>query len=561
MTRIAASLLLILLLISACAPPVATPTLTPTATPTPVPTVTPTPTPIPPTPTPAPTRVWVDPAVPIAVRDPVAVALAGQYTARATSAEAADLIVGLNLPVTLARWVYAVVAPFPTLADDVEWADIGRFWAGEPGALAEISADGVTPTLFVSPETFGVLFGLLGPFSAKVPIEVADPGELVDRAWAARAHAWAIVPFDELEPRWKVLTVDGASVLDKQLDEEKYPLALTVGAAGAGAETLAAAVLKDGKLLTNRDTDQMTVLLMTGVTALTRNIAYRMEEKGILYPAENIRDLLRGADLTHVSNEVSFTESCPPATWGDKSGRFCSSPRYLELLRDVGVDVIELTGNHIKDYGSRPMTETLELYRQEGWPYFGGGENLEDARKPVLFTLNENKLGFAVCNWWGPPSVWATEDMPGAAPCYEPADMDYMRKVVAESATSVDILIFTFQYLETEEYAPTGQQRVDFRAMVDAGARIVSGSQAHQPQAIEFYKNGFIHYGLGNLFFDQMYSVAVRQQFADRHIIYRGRHISTELLTFMLEDYSQPRLMSATERRDLLKAVFKASGW
>jgi poly-gamma-glutamate synthesis protein (capsule biosynthesis protein) len=125
----------------------------------------------------------------------------------------------------------------------------------------------------------------------------------------------------------------------------------------------------------------------------------------------------------------------------------------------------------------------------------------------------------------------------------------------------VDILIFTFQYLETEEYAPTGQQRVDFRAMVDAGARIVSGSQAHQPQAIEFYKNGFIHYGLGNLFFDQMYSVAVRQQFADRHIIYRGRHISTELLTFMLEDYSQPRLMSATERRDLLKAVFKASGW
>jgi poly-gamma-glutamate synthesis protein (capsule biosynthesis protein) len=505
--------------------------------------------------------VWLDAAVPIAVRDPVAAWLVGRYAARATSAEAADLIVGLGLPVVLARWVYAVVAPFPTLADGVQWADIGRFWAGESGTLTQISEDRVTPTLFVSPETFGVLFGLLGPSSAKAPIEVAEPGELVDKAWAARPRAWAIVPFDELEPRWKVLRVDGASVLDKQLDVEKYPLAVPIGAAGAGAEELAATVLKDGKLLMNRETDKMTVLLMTGVTALTRNLAYRMEEKGLLYPQENIGDLLRDADLTHVSNEVSFTERCPVPVWGSSSFQFCSSPRYLELLRYVGVDVIELTGNHIKDYGSKPFTETLELYRKEGWPYFGGGENLEDARKTVPFTLNENKLGFAGCNWWGPPSVWATDHTPGAAPCYEPADMEYMRKVVGESAASEDILIFTFQYLETEEYTPTSQQRVDFRAMVDAGARIVSGSQSHQPQAIEFYRNGFIHYGLGNLFFDQMYSAAIRQQFADRHIIYKGRHISTELLTFMLEDYSQPRLMTSQERRDLLQAVFKASGW
>jgi len=139
--------------------------------------------------------------------------------------------------------------------------------------------------------------------------------------------------------------------------------------------------------------------------------------------------------------------------------------------------------------------------------------------------------------------------------------MEYMRQVVTDTARSADVVIFTFQYLETEEYTPTDQQRKDFRAMADAGAAIVSGSQSHQPQAIEFYKGSFIHYGLGNLFFDQMYSTAVRQEFADRHILYKGRHISTELLTFMLEDYSQPRLMTAQERRDLLKAVFKASGW
>ncbi len=535
------------------------PTLTPSATL--VPTLTATATPVPPTPTPAPTRVWLDPGVPIAVRDPVAVVVDGQYTVRATSADNADLTVGLNLPVPLARWIYAAVVPFPTLADDVEWTDIGRFWAGEPGSLTAISGDDVSPTLFVSPETLGVLFGLLGPPGGQVPIEVAEPDELVDKAWEARPHAWAIVPFDELQPRWKVLSVDGASVLDKLLDEVQYPLAVLVGAAGTGAEELAAAVLKDGKLLTNREPEQMTVLLMTGVTALTRNTAYRMDEKGVLYPAEKIGAILRDADITHISNEVSFTADCPAPRLNSGTLTFCSAPDYIDLIRDIGVDAIELTGNHLKDYGTQPLSDTLSLFDQESWPYFGGGKNLEDARKPLLLTSNENEVAFAGCNWWGPPSVWATAGSPGAAPCFEPADMDRMRQVVTDTAAAVDVVVFTFQYLETEEYAPTNQQRNDFRAMVDAGAAIVSGSQSHQPQAIEFYKGGFIHYGLGNLFFDQMYSMAVRQEFADRHVIYKGRHISTELLTFMLEDYSQPRLMTEQERRDLLRAVFKASGW
>ncbi|MGB9879350.1 MAG: hypothetical protein ACPLRM_01185, partial [Anaerolineae bacterium] len=61
--------------------------------------------------------------------------------------------------------------------------------------------------------------------------------------------------------------------------------------------------------------------------------------------------------------------------------------------------------------------------------------------------------------------------------------------------------------------------------------------------------------------FDQMWSLGTRQEIVDRHVIYNGRHIATELLTFMLEDYSQPRPMTTEERKELLQAVFKASGW
>jgi poly-gamma-glutamate synthesis protein (capsule biosynthesis protein) len=52
-----------------------------------------------------------------------------------------------------------------------------------------------------------------------------------------------------------------------------------------------------------------------------------------------------------------------------------------------------------------------------------------------------------------------------------------------------------------------------------------------------------------------------RPAFLDRQIIYEGKHISTELITTILEDYAQPRLMTTDERQKFLKVVFDASVW
>jgi poly-gamma-glutamate synthesis protein (capsule biosynthesis protein) len=65
-----------------------------------------------------------------------------------------------------------------------------------------------------------------------------------------------------------------------------------------------------------------------------------------------------------------------------------------------------------------------------------------------------------------------------------------------------------------------------------------------------------ISYGLGNLFFDQMWSYQTRTELAARHTIYQGRVLSTEILTMVLEDYAQPRWTTAEERADLLQSIF-----
>ena len=97
--------------------------------------------------------------------------------------------------------------------------------------------------------------------------------------------------------------------------------------------------------------------------------------------------------------------------------------------------------------------------------------------------------------------------------------------------------------------------------MAEAGAVVVSGSQAHHPMTFELYQGALIHYGLGNFIFDQMYELGTRQEILDRHVFYDGRYLGVEVLTAMLEDYSRPRPMTDAERQDLLRRIFADSGW
>jgi hypothetical protein len=548
------------------------------ATPTPTRTPRPTHPPATLTPSPTPTPAWpVTVFVPEGVPAPVAGALDAALAdhpdlfAPVRDAEAADVQVVLDPPAALragprldatplAEWTYAVVAPFPTLTDEVTWADVASTWSVTPtGSFAG-------RPLLVTADTAATLAVIMGE-PAPGAVEVVPAEEIVQRAWDTRP-AWAIVPFDHLEARWKVLRVDGGSVLDKGLDVSAYPLVVRAGVSGLErgvakldellAEQAPPSVEGSGThvLFTNRDPAKMSIVAMTGVTALARATAMRMDLHGVTYPAQDIRPWLIDADITHISNEVSFAENCPPP--GDYYTMvFCCSPSYIELLEDVDIDVVELTGNHLLDWGLEAMKLSLTIYDTRDIPYFGGGWNLAQAQTPLTLTHGVHTFGFVGCNPAGPRSDWATEDLPGAAPC----DYDLIFAQVRQMREQSIIPIVTLQYWEFYQYEPTPQQQAEFRALAEAGAVIVSGSQAHQPQGFDFHAGAFIHYGLGNLFFDQMWSLETRQEFLDWHVFYDGRHISTEVLTAILEDYARPRPMTPEEREELLAAAFAASGW
>jgi len=436
--------------------------------------------------------------------------------------------------------IYALAAAFPTVTDNISLAALKSAWAG--------SAQG----MLMTESTRAALSALWGEPGAGA-VRVVPTGGLADALWQDRS-AWGIVPFDELTPRLKALSVDGQTPLHKDFDPASYPLSVTFALDGDPGPSF------PDLPLTNRDPGKMTVLAMTGVTALVRATAFKMEQNGVLYPSQDIGSWLRDADVTHISNEVSFAQDCPPPDPNTGSMMFCSDPDYMALLKDVGTDVVELSGNHLLDWGARPFLNTLEIYRQNGLPYFAGGADAAEAEKPLILVDHDNRLAFIGCNPAGPSGDWATETTPGSAYC---GDYQWMKDSLASLRAQGYITIATLQYNEYYQAPPSETQARDFGRLAEAGALIVSGSQAHFPQTFAFDGDSFIHYGLGNLFFDQM-DIPVpgtRREFIDRYVIYDGHVLSVELLTAMLEDWSRPRPMTPEERNSFLQEIFAASGW
>lgn len=447
---------------------------------------------------------------------------------------------------------FAAAGPFNTIFPETTWDAVVESWAGDATTFTVIS---------VLSNTIPALEQVLGAAGATVQAQKTIT-DVLDATWSTEG-ALALVPFDQLTPRLAVYTIDGQTPIENanKFDPDAYPFVATLYAhlqepnrrERQQIEALIAA-LPPG----NRDPAKLTTLTMTGVTAMVRMMANEMEQRGAAWPAEVVGPELSTADITHISNEVPFVEDCEPDLREDNFN-FCSPPGYLEALRRSGVDIIGLTGNHQNDFGRQAAYKSLDFYEKENLPVYGGGRDISAANQPLYIEHNGNRLAFLGANSYGPEMAWAESDYPGSARF----DLNILSATIRsiKRKNLADVVLVELQYQESYGVEPLIDQRNDFNALVRAGADIVTGVQSHVPQAMEFTDGKLILYGLGNLYFDQMYQQNTRENLVVKHTFYDGRHISTQVETTLLYDFGQPQWMSPDERESLLSRVFNASYW
>ncbi len=359
-----------------------------------------------------------------------------------------------------------------------------------------------------------------------LPLLERERGRYTLRAW------------EDLTPRWRVLRVDEAHPIDWLLDgdAESYPLALP-------------------SAVPNFAADKLTRATFSGVTALVRGTQAALDKYGVLWAAEGLRGFTRRADFFHISNEVSFHPTCPRFEGGRPPGAFCAKEDHFALFEALGVDVVELSGNHNNDYGQAAYLSTLARYQAAGMLTYGGGETLAQARQALSLTHHGNRFALLACNWSGPQMALATDSTPGAAFC----DLDWLQEALPQLKATHDVVIMSVQYREFDTFTPTAQQRADFQQLADLGADVVLGTQAHVPQTFAFHntadgREAFIHFGLGNVYFDQTYFQM--RFFMPTVYLYAGQIISVDLFVGIIDSLGRPRPMDTHNRTHFLNHMF-----
>lgn len=415
-------------------------------------------------------------------------------------------------------------ASFPSLQTSVERETLERFLAG-----------GTEERLVLAGDIAALLENAGIAYSPETRIVEADA--LADFLRTRRDH-FTLLPLERLDFDYRLLWMDDSPISEQMAS---YPLAFGNDAVASG----------------------VTRITFSGVTALTRRTRTALDENDITWAAEGIRAYALSSDFFHTSNEVSIVPTCPQGDNIIAGLAFCTKPEHMGVLDLIDADIIELSGNHNNDYGYDAYRETLAYYGERGMRTVGGGETVAEARAPLIIEHAGNRVGMLSCNDVGPYYALVTEDefalggvRPGAAACEE----GWLREAIPDLAEQVDVVVVSVQAWELEQYVPSPQQRFDFRQLANWGADIVLGTSNHKPMTYEFYRTergetAFIHYGLGNLFFDQPWW-GNRRFFMDTVHLVDGRLRGIETFPGIIDDEARPRLMTAEERENFLFFMF-----
>ena len=377
------------------------------------------------------------------------------------------------------------------------------------------------------------------------------------------------VSLAKLTPESRVVSIENNYFFDTLNEGAKYRYLTIKSSKVSETKPLIESQLKSEGRSFPTDKSQLLSFAQTGVTAITRAMTITLNGKANgrgSYFADNIKDFLSSKDLTHISNEVSFTDGCKGGT---NTMSLCADWRSLDTITAIGTDIVELTGNHNNNYGTEANINSIKKYQELGMKTFGGGINEEEAAKPLI--LNEKGQNITVLGYNQSTSSKANGELangnkPGANGYTEAK----AKADIEEAKARGDLIVVDIQFAECYSYPdgytempacdkPISGQQSFFRQFVDWGADVVIGTQAHHPQTFEYYNGKPIYYGLGNLFFDQTYWPGTQRGYILTHYFYKNKLLNTRISPTWYDAKHQVYLTNESTAESFIKRLVNSS--
>lgn len=251
---------------------------------------------------------------------------------------------------------------------------------------------------------------------------------------------------------------------------------------------------------TETEEQKTTTIVFAGDVMLAGTMERYYDAEGVnRILSEELLDEMKNADICMVNNEFAFSTRGTPME--DKQYTFRANPQNVQIMLDMGVDIVSLANNHSLDFGTEALEDTFKTLDDAGILYAGAGDSRERAEELQIIEVNGRKFGFLAATRVIPVSQWNVENrQPGLFATY---DDTRLVECVKQAREKCDFLtVYVHWGIEREAY-PKEYQTTIAQHCFNAGADLVIGAHPHVLQGIEFMDGKPVFYSLGNYIFSQ----------------------------------------------------------
>jgi poly-gamma-glutamate capsule biosynthesis protein CapA/YwtB (metallophosphatase superfamily) len=254
-----------------------------------------------------------------------------------------------------------------------------------------------------------------------------------------------------------------------------------------------------------------TVLLFTGVIVPARCVQAGIDARNDHdYLYNEVRDIITKADLAIGTLNATMSDITPHKGCV-RTYVLVGDSENADAMARAGFDVMSVATNHIKNCslvncGDQAFYDTMANLRRVNILPVGAGNNLAEAEKPVVVTVNGVRFGIVSLGQIEPLS-FASDTTPGIAILTK----ETLTKAITEARAQSDVVIAMPHWGPEDDPIPNSSQRSLARVAVEAGADLVVGNHTHVIQAFKEINGVMVFYGLGNFVFDQTWKIDHQQ--------------------------------------------------
>ena len=224
------------------------------------------------------------------------------------------------------------------------------------------------------------------------------------------------------------------------------------------------------------------------------------------YVYDDIKDYTSSADITIGSLETTFAGE----DRGYSNYPVFNSPDNLATgLKDIGVVVISLAGNHALDYGYSGICRTIDVLDNVGISHLGTYKSAEDQDKILIKDVKGVKIAF-INYTYGTNGIPVPSDKPY---CLNLIDKDLISKQIKQAKEqNVDMIVACMHWGTEYKTSANDEQKELADFLFNSGVDIILGNHPHVLEPMEkktitlddgSTKDVFVVYALGNFTADQ----------------------------------------------------------